>query len=153
MLLLISNEFSYKAENWSGKTVKGKLVKYKKQWHLNSSSELTTKLFVLGVLQVEGAGVAANKLTEISAGNYKIGDWELNVNLDTSKNARLTLYNTKTTSVFNVGTDTFETNNKKQRSGNCDGYYEVILTFFDKKIRVVDICVEKHKNTTLCTKY
>ncbi len=124
MKIDISNEFRFKAENWSGKKVNGKLVEFPKQWHMNARSELTAKLFVLGVLQVEGSGFKADKLTKISDGVYKIGDWELNVNLDTSKKGRLTLFNAKTSAVFNVETYKFSADNHEHNSNSCDAYYK-----------------------------
>lgn len=120
----ISDEFSYKAENWSGKKVNGKLVEYSKQWHLNASTETAEKVYILGIIQVDGAGTTANKYTKISQGVYKIGDWELNANLEASKKATLTLYNSKTNTVFNVGSKEFKVNNNLYRSNTCDAFYK-----------------------------
>lgn len=120
----ISNEFSYKAENWSGKKVNRKLVEFAKQWHMNATTKSAEKVYILSVIQVDGAAETAKEFNKISEGVYTIGDWQLSANLDTAKNTAFTLYNTKSNTVFNVGDKEFTANKKTYKTNTCDAYYK-----------------------------
>lgn len=102
MTIALTNEFHYPAKNWKGKRKNGALVEYPQQQHLTASSEKTKKLYILSVLSVDGAGHSAPLAITKGNGQFIIGNWTVNANLDVAKAPLLRATNLKTRAIFSL---------------------------------------------------
>jgi hypothetical protein len=97
----VSEEFSIPVDNWTKKEDEdGEPIEFKDQWHFKGSSKgKVNKMRYLAIFQIN----SKNEFEEVkltSKGNYQIGDWEVEAELDTQKEAKLSAYNQKSKARF-----------------------------------------------------
>ena len=113
----VTDQFAVPVDNWTNKiNEEGDTLIYKNQWHFSAVSKLKTeKMRFLAIIQVKPDGRFEQVLSDRNNGHFRVGKWELNAEMNSSKPALVQVSNVdKSASLVSGGT---LTNNGKEYKG------------------------------------
>ena len=90
----VDDRFDPPAANWRGKTSGGQAIEYPNQWHATATpARKSTKMRFLATIQVSTSDEARawSVPVEEAGGKIHVGDWQIEGQLDTSKDASLVI--------------------------------------------------------------